>query len=114
MNPPSMWHIFKGNEYNMLPTSNENIYHDQKEIRYWYLWKLFGNRTQNFKIYINIYIYLKDDLVRTLLFFSNYTKIKLISNKTDISVCCFLFQILDLGESLGCEEQLPAYWYVNK
>ena len=43
------------------------------------------------------------------LFSSNYTKIKLTSNKTDISVCCFFFRILDLGKSLGCEEQLPAY-----
>lgn len=30
MNSPSMWHIFEDNEYNMLPTSSENIYHDQK------------------------------------------------------------------------------------
>lgn len=34
MNLPSMGHIFKGNEYNMLPNSNENIYRDQKEMRY--------------------------------------------------------------------------------
>ena len=40
---------------------------------------------------------------------SQTTKIKLTSNKTDISICCFFFQILDLGESLGCEEQLTAY-----
>lgn len=33
-----------------------------------------------------------------LSFSSNYTKIKLTSNKTDISVCCFFFWILDLGK----------------
>lgn len=34
MNSPSMWHIFQGNENNMPPTSHENIYHDQREMRY--------------------------------------------------------------------------------
>jgi hypothetical protein len=39
-----MWHISKGNENSMLPTSNENMYHDREEMRCWYLGKLIVGR----------------------------------------------------------------------